>query len=294
MFGRFAKNSVLGFLEMNTKRKLILRIKRVRGLRLVFRSLLRFKIFLSRSARYLSEGVHWLVASRETTNTTGDLTNESERFLAATVSIVTGTSTVAVIGYFEELKTNEALVEHYQTQLLDHPDGFATDPVPRFGRRLAWYALTRILKPRVVIETGVDKGLGSLVVAAALLKNESEGNVGQHFGTDINPHAGFLIGGAYARLAQVLVGDSIESLNAFDGMVDLFISDSDHDPRYEYNEYVTIAPKLSDRAIVVSDQGTRSLMDFSDKERRKFFFFHDRTTSAWTPSSGIGFSWRSA
>ena len=39
-----------------------------------------------------------------------------------------------------------------------------------YGRRLGWYALVRALKPRTVVETGADKGLGSCVLAALRLR----------------------------------------------------------------------------------------------------------------------------
>ena len=54
----------------------------------------------------------------------------------------------------------------------------------RFGRRLGWYAFIRVIKPKVVIETGVDKGLGSILLCSALLRNKEEGFEGKYYGTD--------------------------------------------------------------------------------------------------------------
>lgn len=279
---------------MTRKRKFIQIIKKLPVLRSVFRSMLRLKIFAGRIGEFTGEGIRWLWKSRETTNITGDLTQNSEQFLASAVGLVIGAPIDRVIAAFVELKNDKALQEHYLKQLSSHRDKFITDPKPRFGRRLAWYALVRIIKPRVVIETGVDKGLGSLVITAALRRNAEEGYIGKHFGTDINPDSGFLLSGDYASHGRVLLGDSITSLTNFTDDVDLFISDSDHDARYERKEYDTITQKLAKNAILVSDQGTRALMDYSKSTGRKFLFFHDQTTSAWMPSSGIGFSWKSS
>src|SRR5207248_9880418 len=59
------------------------------------------------------------------------------------------------------------------------------DVEPRYGRRLGWYALTRATKPRVLVETGVDRGLGTAVLAAAMLRNAQEGAPGLVYATDI-------------------------------------------------------------------------------------------------------------
>lgn len=151
---------------MDKKRKLIVKIKRVPGLRVILRALLRTKIFLRQSFSYVAEGISWLLHSRETTNITGDLTPNSERFLSAVVALATNSSVEEVVAYFNELKADSELQNAYKVSIASHADGFVTDSTPRYGRRLAWYALTRILKPKVVIETGVDKGLGSLILAA--------------------------------------------------------------------------------------------------------------------------------
>jgi predicted O-methyltransferase YrrM len=51
---------------------------------------------------------------------------------------------------------------------------YGKDVVVEFGRRLGWYILVRSQKPRIIVETGVDHGVGSLVLTSALLRNKSE------------------------------------------------------------------------------------------------------------------------
>ena len=72
-----------------------------------------------------------------------------------------------------------------------------------YWRRLGWYALVRALKPRFVVETGVDKGLGACVLTAALRRNVADGSEGRYIGTDINPEAGYLLRGEYARYGEI-------------------------------------------------------------------------------------------
>jgi hypothetical protein len=82
------------------------------------------------------------------------------------------------------------------------------------------------LKPGLVVETGVDKGLGSVVLASALRRNRAEGFPGEYLGNDINPHAGFLLQETYALGGCIAIGDSIEMLKKLEANIDLFINDS--------------------------------------------------------------------
>ena len=81
-----------------------------------------------------------------------------------------------------------------------------------FGRRLGWYAVARAIKPRLIVETGVERGHGALLLCAALLRNGEEGAPGHYLGTDINPGAGYLLSGKYKAAGKILYGDSIMSL----------------------------------------------------------------------------------
>jgi predicted O-methyltransferase YrrM len=163
-----------------------------------------------------------------------------------------------------------------------------------FGRRLGWYAFARVLKPKVVVETGVDKGLGSIVLCAALLQNEREGFPGEYFGTDINPRAGLFLAQPYSRVGRILYGDSLQSLAAIP-RIDLFINDSDHSAEYEQREYEAIASKLQPRGLILGDNAhaTDVLARFSEASGRKFVFFREQPHRHWYPGAGIGISFGS-
>jgi hypothetical protein len=135
-----------------------------------------------------------------------------------------------------------------------------------------------------------DKGLGSVLLCAALLRNREEGQPGRYYGTDINPHAGFLFGEPYSSVGELLYGDSIESLKKLSGPIDLFINDSDHSAAYERAEYETIRTQLSDRAIVLGDNshGNDELATFAELSGRRFLFFREEPLDHWYPGGGIG------
>lgn len=80
------------------------------------------------------------------------------------------------------------------------------------ARRIGWYAFIRIVRPKLVIETGVHYGMGALVICAALKKNCEERFLGSYFGTDINPKAGQLLRYPFSEFGRIAVGDSVETL----------------------------------------------------------------------------------
>lgn len=170
------------------------------------------------------------------------------------------------------------------------------DAEARYGRRIGWYAIVRALKPRVVVETGVDKGLGSCVLTAAILRNRVEGHPGEYFGTDIDVDAGYLLDDRYATAGRIriLYGDSIESLARLDKDIDLFINDSHHSADYEAREYAIVAKHLSPGAILLGDNAhvSPALPEFARQSGRRFLFFHEQPADHWYPGAGIGAAYR--
>lgn len=143
-----------------------------------------------------------------------------------------------------------------------------------------------------MIETGIDHGVGSCVLASALLRNTEEGKPGRYYGTEIRWEAGQLFCGAYASAGEILYGDSIESLKNFGEKMNVFINDSDHSAEYEYEEYCVIRDKLSDNGIILGDNShvTNSLSRFSRETSRSFIFFSEKPENHWYPGAGIGIS----
>ena len=98
----------------------------------------------------------------------------------------------------------------------------------------------------------------------------------------------------YKETGEFLYGDSIESLSDFKENIDLFINDSDHSADYEYREYETVKPLLSDSSIILGDNShcTSKLADFSNETGRLFIFFQESPANHWYPGAGIGISFR--
>ena len=232
----------------------------------------------------------WAFRSKEHYNYTYDLTDLNKTYLASYIAAITGHDVAGIQNYFRELEHDENLRTTLRQRTLASPDRHNSDVEPRYGRRLGWYALTRATKPRVILETGVDRGLGTAVLAAAILRNTQEGFPGLVYATDIVPTCGHLLTEPYKSCCRILLGDSVETLKKFPETVDLFIHDSDHRPEYEWAEFLAIEPRLHPGSIVMSDnsQLTSKMFEFAQRIGKSFLYFQDQPKDHWWPGDGIG------
>jgi hypothetical protein len=234
----------------------------------------------------------WGFTSNEISNFTYELSDENLLYLAHTIGVIVNKDPGEIRTYIDELNNDLELKNHIVDVTASSSLKKHADMKVEFAKRLGWYAFARALKPKLIVETGVDKGLGAVVLCSALHRNKAEGFEGRYIGTDINPEAGYLLTGKYATVGKIMYGDSIQSLKTISEKIDLFINDSDHSAEYEYQEYKTIKNNLTDRTIILGDNShvTDKLAVFSLEEKRKFIFFKEGPKNHWYPGSGIGIS----
>ena len=151
------------------------------------------------------EILKWGIRSKEDTNYTYDLTEGNIIYLSQIIAHITGQNHKLILEYINEARNDQALKEHIVNETLKSEDKNVADLDIHFGRRLGWYAFVRAIKPHIVVETGVDKGLGAVLLCAALLKNKEEGINGRYYGTEINQQAGYLLKGKYQEAGQILL-----------------------------------------------------------------------------------------
>lgn len=257
-----------------------------------YRTVIATRHVVGECSRAFARTGRWLLRSRETTNYSYPITAMSRHYIAAAVGVVARRPAGEVLDLFREAETDHALSDHLERAIAASIDRRMMDRRLEFGRRLAWYAAVRLLRPRIVVETGVDKGLGSCLLAAALLRNVAEGHPGRYFGTDINPAAGAFLSDPYAEAGEVIHGDSIETLRRFDQTIDIFINDSDHSADYEAAEYEAVRDKLSEAALVIGDNCERTdrLFAFAVSTGRAFLFAKEDSEGHFFPGSGVGFA----
>jgi predicted O-methyltransferase YrrM len=227
----------------------------------------------------------WLLHSREFTNFTYELTELNREHLAWFVGHVAGITVEQARAYIRELDEDQDLRAHVDAVVRADPrHRRLADRTVHWAKRLGWYALARALEPDHIVETGSDKGLGTLAFAAAVLRNGH----GRVSAIDTHPAAGYLATGRYGEVVTRYVASSIDVLDQL-GPVDLFLHDSLRSREYETAEIDLIAPRLTERAIVLSNTGDVSagLPTWAERTGRTFTYFQERPAGHWYPGGGI-------
>jgi Methyltransferase domain len=249
---------------------------------------LRTMIVARYDAHLIGRSVDWLVRGRETTNFTYDLNSLNRDQLCWFISAVTGAGIGQVRAWTQELEDDSHLAEHLTGRLSSNPRRRICATEPHWARRSGWYAIVRAAQPDHVIETGTHLGLGSCVIAAALLRNGH----GRLTTIDIDPEAGYLIGEPWASVIDRRVGDSTDMLGGLRD-VDVFLHDSLHTYNYETRELTAVEPNLRADAIILSDNAHESsaLSDWAERSGRHYLFFKEQPLDHWWPGDGIGAAW---
>ncbi|MGW4497910.1 CmcI family methyltransferase [Micromonospora sp. NPDC004336] len=245
-------------------------------------------------AKVLRASARWLVTSREHHNYTYDLTKLSRHHLAWFVSVVCDVPVKQVRAYFDEIESDDALRSHIESATAGAARRGLADRHVRYARRIGWYAIVRATRPGHVVETGVDKGLGSCVLAAALLRNAADGHPGRVTSLDINPEAGYLAKAApWSEVVDLVIGDSIASIAALDRPVDLFLHDSDHSRAHEKREFEAVEGRLAPGAMLLTDNvtATNVLAEHAERTGRRFLAYRETPANHWYPGDGIGVAW---
>ncbi|MEJ3749231.1 class I SAM-dependent methyltransferase [Actinomycetes bacterium KLBMP 9797] len=254
----------------------------------------RFLRIARHDARVLRTSARWLFTSREHHNYTYDLTRLSREHLAWFVSVTCDTPIKQVKDFLAEIEGDDALRQHIERATAASARRGLADRRVRYARRIGWYAIVRARKPAHVVETGVDKGLGTCVLAAALLRNAAEGAPGRVTSLDINPEAGYLAKTPpWSEVVDLVIGDSVASIGALDRPVDLFLHDSDHSVAHERREFEAVEPKLAPGAMLLTDNVTVTnvLAEHAARTGRRFLAYRETPANHWYPGDGIGLAW---
>ncbi|MCG8632230.1 MAG: hypothetical protein MI863_00300 [Desulfobacterales bacterium] len=218
------------------------------------------------------------------------LTDPSKKYLMHELAKITGASYEECNRYYDELLNDKDLKYDIEQKIRNTSERyFYRPPIEYGGKRIAWYIITRIMKPRLIIESGIDRGVGTALISAALFKNRNEGHSGKVMGLDCNPLAGQLIPDRYSEQVEIVIGDSLESLKKIDGKIDVFIHDSFV---HQLEEYETALSKSSDQALLVSGESrtTDCLFRFASENSLDFWIWHEEVKNSFITASGLGFA----
>jgi hypothetical protein len=233
------------------------------------------------------EHLGYVLADPEPDNFTYELANEDE--MAAWVAEVSGDSRDRVDGVLAEARGDRALAARLRSACSAHR--LWSKPSPPFGKRLAWYALARLLRPALAVETGVHDGLGALALLRALELNAQDGHPGRLVSFDINPSAGWIVGSdALWELRIEPARAGLPALLADGPPVGLLIHDSLHTYENERTELELGAAHLAAGGALVSDNvhATRALADVCAKWGLRYAEFRERPAGHFYPGGAMG------
>ncbi len=176
-----------------------------------------------------------------------------------------GASPEAVAAAFAEIDNDSA----FGRELAGRYRAFRPDsPVAlNLGRFAVWYVLARLLRPRVVLETGVHDGLSSAVILRAMERNGAGGLISIDLpSVDLPPGAGrpgWLVPEHLRWRWALHLGNArklLPRLAAANAPLDFFIHDSDHSRAFQQFEYETAIVHLARPGLLLSDDARPDLM----------------------------------
>ncbi|MEM2961217.1 MAG: class I SAM-dependent methyltransferase, partial [Candidatus Bathyarchaeia archaeon] len=120
-----------------------------------------------------------------------------------------------------------------------------------FGELTVLYLVTRILKPEIIVETGVARGLSSVVLLQALKENGQ----GFLYSIDLSQNIGDFIPESLKSRWELLTGssrDQLPKLLEMLGELDLFLHDSEHTYINMSFEFQCAYQYLTEEGIIAS------------------------------------------
>lgn len=121
------------------------------------------------------------------------------------------------------------------------------------------YALVRMLKPKVVLETGVGAGVSSWTILHAMEQNGEGKLISIDLptpNTQLLPEVGYLVPKHLRYRWEMRIGSSrrlLQRILVELGQIDIFHHDSRHSYRNQLQEYLTAWPFIRTGGILVSD-----------------------------------------
>jgi predicted O-methyltransferase YrrM len=257
-----------------------------RPIRTLWGKCLTVRSYWRRMLEHPSSSLRFLTLDPETTNFTYDISNRGElvSFLSKELSLDAG----HVRAMVAEIDADNQLRAELTASLRQRPD---RKSVPLFGRRIGWYCIVRLCRPRLVVETGVHDGLGSTLLLAALRRNADDGHNGRLIAIDILQGSGWLVPDRLrTEQFSLVIRPSLDAIADIADPIDLFIHDSDHSESYEAAEYAAVKRLLSPRAIVISDNAhvTSALRDLARNSGWHYAFWKESPADHFYGGAGIG------
>jgi hypothetical protein len=246
--------------------------------------LLRARIIYPELGRLFWRGSSWLFRSREYTSFTYNPSELTVYSQAAYVHAVSGCGIRAAEAFARELLEDEDFARYIARQHADSDRKWASNAQFRPGHRLINYMLVRALKPELVVEAGVDKGLGAAIICNALNRNVQDGKPGDFIGIEYNPIQSCQIFEKYhRRVGKILRGDSVEIVRTLDRSIDLFFHETTSEQQHVEAQLAALSGKMTRGFVLQSPFWAKVFYDFGLNENKNVLVHQDDTLDHYKP-----------
>lgn len=140
------------------------------------------------------------------------------------------------------------------------------------------YYLVRWLRPRRVVETGVARGVSTLLVLAAMDRN----GLGELLSFDVNSSVGSLVPTNHPRWNLQLLSTSNLQSDLIQGLqeaspIDIFFHDSDHSFYQQSFEFSVARCHLGHQGLLLSDdvESSQAFLDFAASQHSRPIYVVD-------------------
>jgi predicted O-methyltransferase YrrM len=189
-----------------------------------------------------------------------------------TIGRLTKTPTATVNAYYDEIRRPAEFVAQIESNLAKYgqlPLGFA-------GSAPELYTIARIVRPSLVVETGVANGISSAFILEAMRKNDKGKLISVTLPGGLDPlipsgtDVGWVVPGTLRDRWSLQLGASSQLLPEIvrqQGPVDIFFHDSDHSYENMLMEFETVWPCVKPGGYLLADDvwQNNALSDFCKK-----------------------------
>lgn len=240
----------------------------------------KINVYMRYKKKRIILGLKWIFTGKEISNFTYEINNINE--ILHTCQIITNA----------EIETLDQILNEINFENKDFRDFFSDEFYKDnnnkniFGRRMLWYILARYLKPELIIESGMDSGLGSTLMIYAQYKNSQEQKKlnFEFIGIDILQKKNFIFNFENQNFLKYkfVFDDSLKFLSNFNSKKKImYISDAEHNYEFELKEFDLIKKNLCNNSIIISDNNSGSLSKFSIQNKKKLVYFHEKSKNFW-------------
>lgn len=249
------------------------RVRRLNRFRWItkYRALREFGVDPVREPR---TAARFVLLDPELDNFTYELENEHE--LAAWLGAGLGIEEDRASAFIDELRADRHLhaeLERLTRRRLD------VKTRPEFGSRLAYYAIIRATRPELVVEAGVQDGLGTVTMLQALERNAEEGAPGRLKSFDVLPGSGWLVPERLRRHWELVVGSTWDTFEpALAGeRIGLLVHDGENTHESECFEFRLAIAQAADRLVMLTSRAdTGGLRDVAREAGLDYHEFEER------------------